>query len=519
MPVQDSDLSVLSKGSDAASGSAAPGVPRPARRWKTRVLLPAAIIGCFSAVFLYALRDSLLPATRVKVVAVVAKSALGGGAGGIVAQAAGWVEPDPYPFYASALTDGIVKEVLVLEGQHVKEGEVLARLIDDDAKLALAEAEAELQHHLHDVCEYEAALKSAQAEWDHPIERVRVEKSTTAMLEESRASLAANASEALVEAAKVNELEEQYRREKLASDAGAFAQSNTVLTGLKLQTQRAALKLAEAKRPALEAKIRQQEAESAAARDGMRLRIVETREIEMANAKLAGELKTVETVRIRRDMAKLRLDRTQIRAPRDGVVMERLTEQGAKLYVNMNERNSAQAAKLYDPSKLQVRVDVPLADAAKVAVGQHAKISVEVLRDTVFDGSVSRVLHQADISKNTLQFKVAITAPREELKPEMLARVQFIAIEKPDAKDHEPSLRIFAPENLIHGHHGESFAWIWDKGAGTALKRAVVPGNLKQEGWIEITQGLQPGDALIDADTTNFKDGQRVAVEEEPTSK
>lgn len=514
MPVQESDLSVLSKGSTAASVSAAPGVPRPVRRWKTRVLLPALILGCFSAVFLYALRDSLLPAVRVKAVAVVAKSAMGGGASGVVAQAAGWVEPDPYPFYASALTDGIVKEVMVLEGQRVKEGEVLARLIDDDAKLALAEAEAEYQHHLHDVCEYQSSLKSAQAEWDNPIDRVRAEKSTTAMLEESRALLAANAFEERVEAAKIVELEEQYRREKLASDAGAFAKSNTVLTGLKLETQRASLKLAEAKRPALEAKIRQQEAESSAARDAMRLRITETREVELANAKLAGELKTTEMARIRRDIAKLRLDRTQIRAPRDGVVMERLTEQGAKLYVNMNERNSAQAAKLYDPSKLQVRVDVPLADAAKVGVGQHAKISVEVLRDTVFDGTVTRVLHQADISKNTLQFKVAIAAPREELKPEMLARVQFIAMEKPDAKEREPSLRVFAPENLIRGHHGEAFAWIWDKGAGTAVKRTVVTGNLKQEGWVEITQGLQPGDALIDADTSNFKDGQRVTVED-----
>jgi len=479
------------------------------------VLLPALIVLCFGAVFAYALRDSLGSAVHVRATQVVTKAAAGGGPSGIVAQAAGWVEPDPYPFYASALTDGIVKEVLVLEGQRVKAGDVVARLIDDDAKLALAETDAELQHHFHDVCEYEAAVKSAQAEWDNPVERTRAVLAGEALLAQSRADLAANVSEAAVEAAKAKELEEQYRREKAASDAGAFPANDTVLTGLKLETQRATLKLTEAKRPALEAKVQQQQAELSAARDNQKLRIAESRELEIAHAKLAGELKTVETVKVRHQMAKLRLERTEIRAPRDGVVMERLTEPGAKLYVNMNEKNSAQAVKLYDPSKLQVRVDVPLADAAKVGAGQRARINVEVLRDVIFDGTVTRVLHQADISKNTLQFKVAIDHPREELKPEMLARVQFLAQEKAGAQSQEPSARIFAPENLIHG----GFAWIVDKGRSVAVKRPVVPGMIKDNGWIEITQGLQPGDALIDGETLGLKEGQRVVLhEDEPIS-
>jgi len=514
MSVEQTDLSALSKYSVAAV-AAHTNVPVPARRWKTRVLLPAAILLSFTGVFLYALRDSLGTAVRVKPIAVIAKSAAGGGASGIVAQAAGWVEPDPYPFYASALTDGIVKEVPVLEGQRVKADDVLARLIDDDAKLALGEVEAEFQHHLHDVCEYEASVKSAQTEIDNPVERTRAVKAAAAMLDQNKADLAANVAEARVEAAKAAELEEQYRREKIASDAGAFPEGSTVLTALKLETQRATLKLTEAKRPALDAKIKQQEAELAAARDNLKLRITETRELEIANAKLAGELKTVDTVRVRLAMAKLRLARTEIRAPRDGMIMERLTEPGAKLYVNMNEKNSAQVVKLYDPSKLQVRVDVPLADAAKVGAGQRARISVEVLRDVVFEGTVTRVLHQADISKNTLQFKVAIDSPREELKPEMLARVQFLAMEKPGAKNAEPSLRVFAPENLIHGTGMQSYTWIIDKGRSVAIRRAVMPGQIKDNGWIEITEGLQPGDALIDGDTLGVKDGQRVTVAED----
>ena len=68
--------------------------------------------------------------------------------------------------------------------------------------------------------------------------------------------------------------------------------------------------------------------------------------------------------------------------------------------------------RLYDPKRLQVRVDVPLADAAKVRVGQQAKVVVGVLPDRTFDGEVTRVVHEADIQRNTLQVKVAHHRPR-----------------------------------------------------------------------------------------------------------
>ena len=80
-----------------------------------------------------------------------------------------------------------------------------------------------------------------------------------------------------------------------------------------------------------------------AVKENLKLRIAENRAIDESAAKLAAELHTVETIRIKRDMAKLKLARTEIRSPADGVVMERMTEPGAKLYVNMNERNSAQS--------------------------------------------------------------------------------------------------------------------------------------------------------------------------------
>src|SRR5512146_1967185 len=119
--------------SDLAALRREPVIPPPASRWKTRVLLPAGILLAFSGVLAASGRDALFPGTEVRVVPVVVKTAAAGDAGGsVTSQAAGWVEADPFPIYVAALADGVVKEVPVLEGETVKAGQVVARLVADD---------------------------------------------------------------------------------------------------------------------------------------------------------------------------------------------------------------------------------------------------------------------------------------------------------------------------------------------------------------------------------------------------
>ena len=60
--------------------------------------------------------------------------------GSLLFQASGWVEPEPYTTYVPALVNGVLDKVLILEGQSVKKGELLATLIDDNATFAVLEA-------------------------------------------------------------------------------------------------------------------------------------------------------------------------------------------------------------------------------------------------------------------------------------------------------------------------------------------------------------------------------------------
>src|SRR5687768_8665950 len=99
------DLRTLSRAADTPQRSAA--VPAPKFPWKTRVLVPGAILLVLLLLVGYTAQDVLLPARAVTVVPVVVKAGTEAGAMTTV-QAPGWVEADPFPIAVSALADGIV---------------------------------------------------------------------------------------------------------------------------------------------------------------------------------------------------------------------------------------------------------------------------------------------------------------------------------------------------------------------------------------------------------------------------
>jgi HlyD family secretion protein len=218
----------------------------------------------------------------------------------------------------------------------------------------------------------------------------------------------------------------------------------------------------------------------------------------------------LEVARARLAEAELRLERTVIKAPVGGVVVERFKEPGSPVVPVMDDRSAAAIVSLYDPQKLQVRVDVPLADAALVGVGQKAEIIADVLPDQTYHGRVSRVLHKANIQKNTLEAKVAIADPGPLLRPEMLARVRFLAQREAD-DDAKPRASLFVPKSALQGDQ----VWVitgYDGEFGLARPRALSDLGLEREGWVGVGGGLQPGDLVIAPAPSKLKPGTRVKV-------
>lgn len=506
------DLTLLARGSPEDVAAAAAGaIPLPKFRWKTRILLPVLIFGAAGGLLLYAAGDVIRPVPSVQVVPVIVKSGVQGGASGATVQAPGWVEADPFPTAVSALAEGVVQEVLVLEGERVSAGQVVARLVDADAQLAVQRAEAEVRERESALLAAKAGLNAAQRTWDNPVELRRALAFKEAEAAEKRAELRRWPAQVAAEEAKMKSLQAEYERLTPIHAKGQASEIEYIRAHQDYLAQKATYEAAVADQPILEAELAAIEADVAAARQNLELRIEDTKELEEARSMVHGAEAALLKAQAMLAEARLMLERTQVRSPVDGVVMVRYAQVGSKLMLKSDMATSAQVVQLYNPEKLQVRVDVPLAEAANVSIGQDAEITVNVLPDRTFRGRVTRVVHEADIQKNTLQVKVAIESPVPELKPEMLARVRFLPQVKDDGRQEQE--RVFAPETIVRPDAaGHAQAWIVDQASGTAELRHVMVGAARIGGWREVVSGLHPGDRLIAGETGRLQAGQKVRI-------
>lgn len=512
MPADPFDLSILSRARDAEdpAGSRAESlIPPPPVRWKTRIALPGGIVAGLLLILFYAGRDALLPALEITVVPVVSRSDARGG-GPVTVQAPGWVEPDPYSIAVSALADGVVEEVLILEGQAVKAGEMVARLVDQDAKLALLRAEADVEERDGALLAAKNDLDAAQRTWDNPTALTRGLAVAEALLAEKKGELARWRAELAAEEARGRDISAEYERLKVLHKDQQASDIEFIRAEQQYLAQKATIEATAAREAVITSQIASAAAEVEAAREHQRLRIPETQALQGAKAAVKRAEATLALARAALEEARLRVERMRIVAMVDGIVLRREVEPGAKVVMGTDQQHSTHIAHLYDPKKLQVRVDVPLADAAAIGVDQLAEIVVNVLPERIFHGRVTRIVQEADIQKNTLQVKVAIEDPTPAIKPEMLARVRFLAPQV--AGEPAISQRIFAPMDLISGERDAKVAWVVDSAGHKVSRRALKLGDVRQGDWVEILGGLQLGDRLVADHLDQMEEGRRVRV-------
>lgn len=487
-------------------------IPPPRFPWGTRVLIPAGVLAGFLCLFLVSSYQELFPAVAVRVAPVVVKRVSGPMAGTVTVQAAGWVEADPYTSYVAALADGIVREILVLEGQRVETGQVVARLVDDDARLALQRTEAEAREREAALESARATLEAAKADWDNPVERTHLVSVAEAELREAEASLKQVLAEWEVEQAVLEKAKSDYERSVPLQKSASISEAEFIRQRATFDAQTAKVKALEERRSVTEARIAKHYADLLKANEHMRLRTEDRRKLHGAQAACKEAQAALARAKIACDEARLRLNRMEVRSPASGIVMKRLASPGSKLLMSVDEKHSSHMLTLYDPDRLQVRVDVPLADAGKIGTGQPANIVVEVLPERIFTGTVTRVLHEANIQKNTLEVKVAIDKPDPQLRPEMLARVKFLA--KQETNEEQAREALFGPEAVFRRNGSTATAWVVRDRHGTvgrAYSKSVELGG-QTEGWVEVSKGLQPGDLLIVHTPSELADGARVRV-------
>lgn len=454
--MSSSSLDSLKRASSSASHSRA----SQRRSW---LLLPALLAG-FALLSFFLFGERLRPRLEVETApALLVETSEGDTTepSKSFSQASGWIEPDPYPIHVPVRVDGLVETVDVLEGESVKKGQLLATMDPVDFEFSLRSLEGSLQ-----------AAKAQQLEKEASVIR--------ADAEHRRAQAGVTAAEA-----RLAEQEDRLRR-VLALDEGVVPEDD------RLQVER---------------EVAVGQADLAAAKAEMEGHMAHMK-VEKAGVQMASANVTELIARVER--AETDLARTHIYSPMDGVVMYRYVTPGGKRMRGMDDSESVTIVSLYDPKKLQVRVDVPLADAAGVLVDMQARIQLSAFPNQTFSGVVTRIVGKADIVRNTLQVKVAIKDPDLRMRPEMLCRVEFLSAPK---LGNTGSLAVRASENVWIPEAAiqeGTKAWVVDPVTQRVELREVEVGTETREGYQVIMEGLRPGERVVLNNPVGLKPGERV---------
>lgn len=239
---------------------------------------------------------------------------------------------------------------------------------------------------------------------------------------------------------------------------------------------------------------------------------VAERERVAAELQLEQREAEVKAAQVRLETAQLALDRTVIRASGSGVVLRRFVEPGQKRRAAMDDPHSAVIASIFNPDLLQVRVDVPLAEAGNVSTGQQTRITTAMLPGQTFTGVVTRVVGQADIQRNTLQVKVSVIEPSPRLRPEVLCRVEFwrdMVAARTGSGIGRHALWI-PLEALQDEFATEQKVWVVDQFTHRATRRAIRLSDARTHNHRLVLEGLRANENVILGNPDGLEEGRLV---------
>jgi HlyD family secretion protein len=212
------------------------------------------------------------------------------------------------------------------------------------------------------------------------------------------------------------------------------------------------------------------------------------------------------------DYAQTQLDSTEIKAPVTGTVLQRIVERGVMVspsaFGDAGARTSV--VSLADLQDLQIELDISQTDFARLKMSQRAEIIPEAFPNLRYKGFIAEIAPEANRAKATVQVKVKVENPDEQLRPEMNARVNFLADAKP--ADAQAAInRVLVPKTAVI-HKGDSDYVFVVKGSKVE-QRVIRRGDETGDSYY-VLEGLSGGEMVAVDGAEGLRDGDRVKVKQ-----
>jgi multidrug efflux pump subunit AcrA (membrane-fusion protein) len=167
-------------------------------------------------------------------------------------------------------------------------------------------------------------------------------------------------------------------------------------------------------------------------------------------------------------------------APRNGkiaklnVIKGDAVEPGASMLEIADYREVYAVARVYE------------SQIGNITKGMSARIYSPVLKGAVMDSKVEIIGSEVNPESRTVEVWLRVRNPEERLKINMTVNVYFLANREEET--------ITVPRIAVLGTGGERFVFVEE---GTNYIRTPVVTGIENDKWIEIVEGLAPGDIVV----------------------
>lgn len=340
---------------------------------------------------------------------------------------------------------GLIKSILVEDGQRIRPGQVLVELDKELLRAQLREAEANL------------AAAAARLE-------VAAADVSSARTMKKKIELDAR------------NLEDDLRFRKRQVDRFRLMSEEKIISLSELDKVEREYQDAYLKLEALRSELLVQDSKiDAAGKESARVRA----EVTQAEANL--------------DRVRENLRYATITSPIEGTVLKRHVEVGDAVSSILQLGSQATLVMtLGDMSQLFVEGRVDESDVGRVFVGQSARVKVDAFRDKSFPGKVVRIAPLGIEKDNVIGFDVRVSIVDEEkiLRARMSANAEIVIEERKQV--------LLIPESaVVYDRDRETFADLYDPAAEGMKRRVPIRIGAGNGTITEVLEGLSEGDQVV----------------------
>lgn len=224
--------------------------------------------------------------------------------------------------------------------------------------------------------------------------------------------------------------------------------------------------------------------------------IVSQSALDAARATAENKASMVSVAEAQLEIAQRSLADADVKAPFDGVVGERIANQGESIPID------GKILALLDTSRVEVAAQMPAADVVRLKIDQPAAVQLEGFGDRDFKGRITRISPTAQAGSRSIPVYVEITDRHDALRGGLFATGTVTVAEKGHA--------LAVPAIAMRKDDGGPYVLAVENGA--LVRKPVGPVRTWSRGELVEVKGLESGMTVIAAPLPGLKAGQAVKV-------